>query len=242
MLNQYENIQEQIEELADIECEDSEREEFERKYFHSVGLGVNTHTRSESGRFIVKLPFKGDPNSLGDTYSVALKRFHNLEKRLNKDVDLKMQNADCNEIAYQIPKGLIIPEERRGIVGLPNIYETPNNLFTRYSSLSKLIRVTAYCLRARRCLIKLVQRETYASELSQLKLSGTVNRKSPLITLNPLIDEHGIIRVGGRLQKANISYSHQHSSRRKIAEGEYIVFASTPDSTTVEAPIHLNTR
>lgn len=38
MLNQYENIQEQIEELADIECEDSEREEFERKYFHSVGL------------------------------------------------------------------------------------------------------------------------------------------------------------------------------------------------------------
>ncbi|KAK9721661.1 hypothetical protein QE152_g20775 [Popillia japonica] len=38
MLNQYENIQEQIEELADIEWEDSEREEFERKYFHSVGI------------------------------------------------------------------------------------------------------------------------------------------------------------------------------------------------------------
>ncbi|KAK9694855.1 Pao retrotransposon peptidase [Popillia japonica] len=38
ILNQYENIQEQIEELADIECEDSEREEFERTYFHSVGL------------------------------------------------------------------------------------------------------------------------------------------------------------------------------------------------------------
>ncbi|KAK9694854.1 hypothetical protein QE152_g33265 [Popillia japonica] len=144
-----------------------------------------------------------------------------------------LQNADCNEIAYEIPKGLIIPEARTVIVGLPNINETPNNLFTRYSSLSKLIRVTAYCPRfskniisrikgstkenrsgnltldevneARRCLIKLVQWETYASELSQLKLSGTVNRKSPLITLNPLIDEHGIIRVGGRLQKANIS-------------------------------------
>ncbi|KAK9667520.1 hypothetical protein QE152_g41309, partial [Popillia japonica] len=165
--------------------------------FHIPVVGINQcNTQIKT-----MLPFKGDPNSLGDTYSVALKRFHNLEKRLNKDVDLKMQNADCNEIAYQIPKGLIIPEERRGILGLPNINETPNNLFTRYSSLSKLVRVTAYCLRfskniisrikgstkenrsgnltldevneARRCLIKLVQRETYASELSQLKLSGT---------------------------------------------------------------------
>ncbi|KAK9739877.1 Pao retrotransposon peptidase [Popillia japonica] len=51
-----------------------------------------------------------------------------------------LQNADCNEIAYEIPKGLIIPEERRVIVGLPNINETRNNLFSRYSSLSKLIR------------------------------------------------------------------------------------------------------
>ncbi|KAK9744281.1 Electron transfer DM13 [Popillia japonica] len=185
MLNQYENIQEQIEELADIECEDSEREEFERKYFHSVGL-------------IDKLISDHSPSSIEIKQNDSLHSSESREpsmrlprKGLNKDVDLKMQNVDCNEIAYQIPKGLII-EERRGILGLPNINETPNNLFTRYSSLSKLIRITAYCLRfskniisriegstkenrsgnltldevneARRCLIKLVQREGSTKE------------------------------------------------------------------------------
>ena len=40
-------------------------------------------------RFSVKLPFINEKPFLGDSKSIALRRFHNLEKRLEKDPDLK---------------------------------------------------------------------------------------------------------------------------------------------------------
>ncbi|XP_059062481.1 uncharacterized protein LOC131855255 [Achroia grisella] len=49
---------------------------------------TNTHTRDSTGRFIVRLPFKVDHKPLGETHTTALKRFHNLERRMLKDEKL----------------------------------------------------------------------------------------------------------------------------------------------------------
>lgn len=52
----------------------------------------NTVTRESDGSFIVKYPFKQNVDfCLGESKQIALKRFTNLEKRLNKNATLKEQ-------------------------------------------------------------------------------------------------------------------------------------------------------
>lgn len=49
----------------------------------------STHQRNIEGRFIVRLPFIQTPPGLGNSSVMALKRFINLESRLNRDVELR---------------------------------------------------------------------------------------------------------------------------------------------------------
>lgn len=108
------------------------------------------------------------------------------------------------------------------------------NLIQRYSTLSKLQRVVAYCLRFKKnasqqkefrqlgplilnelndslmCLIKFAQQQAMFHDIQSLLTNKRVNSKSKLLNLNPFIDSQGIIRVGGRLQKSNFSYEKKH--------------------------------
>lgn len=52
---------------------------------------TKTTTRDESGRFVVKIPFKEPTPQLGDSYQIALKRFSSLEKKLQNNSDLKQE-------------------------------------------------------------------------------------------------------------------------------------------------------
>ena len=97
---------------------------------------------------------------------------------------------------------------------------------SRYGTWLKLIRVTAYVLRALKlfktgCKAKLkelsteelkqaelkcymrIQEEVYKEDLKQLKFGGTLPNNSRLLKLNPYYDTADqVIRVGGRLQFA----------------------------------------
>lgn len=118
---------------------------------------------------------------------------------------------------------------------LCNVNVTENNdaitILTRFSSLSKLIRVIAYCCRYynlckvrvlkkmftepaylsanelddafNRC-IKLSQLMSFRDEISRLTLGKQVAKSSKIYVLDPFIDDKGIIRVGGRLANAEI--------------------------------------
>lgn len=103
----------------------------------------------------------------------------------------------------------------------------------RFSSIDKLVRVIALCtLFARKCrpkslpnnntyptatdyrnslhlLIKCVQTSSYSQETRQLSAS-TPLANSKISSLNPFICAEGFIRVGGRLQNANISYDQKY--------------------------------
>ncbi|XP_045456195.1 uncharacterized protein LOC123666030 [Melitaea cinxia] len=59
------------------------------------------HTyRLPSGRFCVRLPLANTPDVLGDSYTLAKRRFLNLEKRLNKKPEMKSQYSNfINEYA-----------------------------------------------------------------------------------------------------------------------------------------------
>ncbi|GFY39609.1 uncharacterized protein TNIN_116021 [Trichonephila inaurata madagascariensis] len=111
-------------------------------------------------------------------------------------------------------------------------------LFDKYSSFSKKINILAFCLRfmqhckdgknkklsrgkmkplttreiivASNMVILYVQNVYFYSEIKCLKLKQSLPRKNPLAALCPFIDEDGLIRVGGRLQNAQLQYDAKH--------------------------------
>nr|CAI5834267.1 unnamed protein product [Callosobruchus analis] len=110
--------------------------------------------------------------------------------------------------------------------------EFADSLFNRYSSLSKLKRVVAYILRFRYlksmactckgsltvvklnrallCLVKLAQMSSFWEERRNLIKGTGLNPKSRLLNLSPFLDEHGVIRVGGRLKNSNYRFEKVH--------------------------------
>lgn len=109
-----------------------------------------------------------------------------------------------------------------------------HTLLERYSSLGKLLRVTGWIMRffhncrspaAQRNLspvmgpeeqqralsrwVGVIQGNEFQDELRILR-TGVGRMKKSLVRLNPFIDEHGMLRVGGRLRNAELPYSARH--------------------------------
>ncbi|XP_046405050.1 uncharacterized protein LOC124170373 [Ischnura elegans] len=60
------------------------------------------------------------------------------------------------------------------------------------------------------CLIKCSQSRYFGLEFDCFKSSKPLPKSSPLLPLQPFLDEKGIIRVGGRLKNAVLSYDERH--------------------------------
>lgn len=59
-------------------------------------------------------------------------------------------------------------------------------------------------------IVRTVQMEVFSEEISCLKQKKPIQRNSSIISLNPVLDEHGLLRVGGRLDKAYIPRIEKH--------------------------------
>lgn len=57
---------------------------------------------------------------------------------------------------------------------------------------------------------KMTQASAYAGDLNFLRKHKELPRNSKLMAANPIIDEDGLLRVGGRLDNALISYNEKH--------------------------------
>jgi hypothetical protein len=97
-----------------------------------------------------------------------------------------------------------------------------------------MIRVFAYCLRfihnsrkencdkftgylscselqhSHDLIVKFTQQEAFHSDMHNLRKSSRLSQDSKLISLNPFIDKKGLLRVGGRLRHAPITYEQKH--------------------------------
>ncbi|XP_053686628.1 uncharacterized protein LOC128736171 [Sabethes cyaneus] len=115
--------------------------------------------------------------------------------------------------------------ERRHTVAsaVVNEYSFINEYIAKFSSYTKLLRITAYCLRwknncqipkekvqkgfltsaelreAEFIIVRKVQQEVFAEDIKRLSKGEAVSRHSLLRWFNPRIAENGILRVGGRL-------------------------------------------
>lgn len=124
-------------------------------------------------------------------------------------------------------------KEQRGspVTSLVVNMELVESLWNKFSEWTMLERVVAWCLRfikntrgerrltpyletaelkeAHDSIVKVVQRSEYSKEIASLE-KGRVVKGSTLISLNPMLDHGGLLRVGGRLQHSNLPESAKH--------------------------------
>lgn len=147
----------------------------------------------------------------------------------------QLSNKDFSYTAYVPSKPVIsklpdIEEDEDLLVNSVTVNKPHFNIFEKYSDFNKLQRTIAYILRFKHnslnknnkiygsltagemknswlIIIKYIQNNFY-KEIHLLKNNKSL--KSGLANLHPFIDSDGILRVGGRLQNANISYDKMH--------------------------------
>uniref|UniRef100_A0ABD2W4M7 Peptidase aspartic putative domain-containing protein n=1 Tax=Trichogramma kaykai TaxID=54128 RepID=A0ABD2W4M7_9HYME len=103
----------------------------------------NHTTRDNSGRYIVKLPFKDDKNNLGESREQALKRFYTLQRKLDSNSNLK--NEYCKVMQEYINAGhmsLIHDETTPG-------YYMPHHAVMKESSNTTKAKLFSHLLRFR---------------------------------------------------------------------------------------------
>ncbi|XP_057337711.1 uncharacterized protein LOC130675843 [Microplitis mediator] len=105
---------------------------------------------------------------------------------------------------------------------------TTADLFQRFSSYSTLINSLAYCWRMLKSssfkhkpmsveertlteikILSIIQNEQFHYEIEQIKETGET-KNLRLRCLSPFIDQHGLLRVAGRLKHAPISFTEKH--------------------------------
>ncbi|XP_073950857.1 uncharacterized protein [Choristoneura fumiferana] len=101
------------------------------------------------------------------------------------------------------------------------------DVWSKFSSLTKLLRVAAYCRRILKrqnhtyllkeeiedalvIMIRKCQGEAFREEISNIKLGKNISKKSILTSLSPQLDDSDLLRVGGRLHFAEIDNDARH--------------------------------
>ncbi|KMQ86917.1 gag-pol protein, partial [Lasius niger] len=128
-----------------------------------------------------------------------------------------------------------LPEQRARVHVVAAEAKEDDSMLQRYSSLHRLLRVTAWCRRwlgarasqerpvdqgptvspqelenARRGWIRQTQSAWFKAELRSLAGKRPLPGRSPLIKLTPFVDNDGMLRVGGRLKHSLLSPDERH--------------------------------
>lgn len=96
----------------------------------------NTHRLSD-GRFVVKIPFKDSPGTLGDSFQQAQKQFLSLERKLELKPELKLQYVEFMK-EYEVLGHMV---KVIGQKQLAHAYYMPHHGVVREDSLTTKLRV-----------------------------------------------------------------------------------------------------
>ncbi|XP_029170330.1 uncharacterized protein LOC114940017 [Nylanderia fulva] len=129
-----------------------------------------------------------------------------------------------------------LPERRvRTHIAAVTELKPESELLLRYSSLKRLLRISAWCRRwllihrqhrhaqgqpsvissdelteTRISWVRLIQSKTFTEDIRKLQNGAALPSRSSLQKLNPFLDSEGLLRVGGRLRHANLPYDATH--------------------------------
>lgn len=92
-------------------------------------------TRDSSGRYVVRLPFRSPENDFGNSRSIALRRFHNLQKKLNANPTLKQEYERVMSEYIDLDQMSLIPDDSE------SGYYLPHHAVTKSTSTTTKVRV-----------------------------------------------------------------------------------------------------
>uniref|UniRef100_A0A1I8PRY2 CCHC-type domain-containing protein n=1 Tax=Stomoxys calcitrans TaxID=35570 RepID=A0A1I8PRY2_STOCA len=87
--NVFQELNKNVEMLWKIDFVEGKRQNMTLEQQECETHFLKTVSVQPDGRIIVKLPLKGDPKWLGDSKDIALRRFLTMERKLNRNPDLK---------------------------------------------------------------------------------------------------------------------------------------------------------
>ncbi|GFY67634.1 integrase catalytic domain-containing protein [Trichonephila inaurata madagascariensis] len=90
--------------------------------------------------------------------------------------------------------------------------ENPANIASRVYPILILLHLytVSETKTAEETIIRWVQGIHFQEEIQSIKKQISLSSKSPLRSLHPFIDEHGLVRVGGRLQNSQLRFNSNH--------------------------------
>lgn len=92
-----------------------------------------------------------------------------------------------------------------------NIKAKQSNTLGKHMSLQQYNVIDAVELdRALVSCVRYIQQQCFAVELKCLTNGRTFSKRSSISSLNPFVDNNNVIRVGGRLKNASLSYTSKH--------------------------------
>ena len=100
-------------------------------------LFIDTVKRDTAGRIVVRLPFKGNPNELGSSYQIALRRFLSQERRLLRSNELQSQYVEFLDEYEKLGHMTLV---KQADLNKPH-YFIPHHCVLRPSSTSTKLRV-----------------------------------------------------------------------------------------------------
>ena len=121
-----------------------------------------------------------------------------------------------------------IPETVQTLTTKPIDSDFYDRLISRYESWTCVVKLTARVNQASKrflkrevqteqlryeaasMLIKTTQMQCFGSTYARLKNKRPLLNSDPLLPLDPFVDFHGVIRVGGRLRRALIPFEERH--------------------------------
>ncbi|XP_071652185.1 uncharacterized protein [Temnothorax longispinosus] len=158
-----------------------------------------------------------------------------------------------------------LPEQRKVVTNAATVDEClVTKLLSERSSLNKICRIIAYCLRfcrayrpstptkiitpseialALRLMCKVMQKQAFSSEYKALSQGKPISTSSGLLSLSPYMDETGVMRVGGRLKNSNLPIDacypillpRSHDLTRHVIEYEHVRNMHTGAQATMAA-------
>ncbi|XP_050315584.1 uncharacterized protein LOC126750120 [Anthonomus grandis grandis] len=149
-----------------------------------------------------------------------------------------LNSMDLNLKTFDTPsKETNLPEERKVNLHVVETFSSRqsgfwHDLFLKFSSFSKLQRVIAYILHfihnsknklsrsdgaltvtelssVLQLIVQILMKKYFSKEICEPKSNKPLSNKN-LIFLKPFVDSFGILRVGGRLDYAEVSYDQKH--------------------------------